>query len=179
MKNLFIILCFISLVACHKDNPSTPNSPQHSSPPTSPDTSTIFLKMYDKSPYNSAYFYYDFDSIYPGWNGCTSCIPQSYFLASYTPFSTLDSVIGYVFNKGWKRLPYYNFYNNDGEWINNYPNDTITCFYIAPYGATSYQPIPYAGGFNFWYQTHYFNGERFPTDTIYLKIFIKPLNSNL
>jgi hypothetical protein len=169
MKYLLITTMLLG-IGCHKDNPVTTETKQNSVI-NSPDTNTIFINNFQD-------IYLQFDTTYPGWRGCTSCISTATFIGadsfSFNYWQNQDSVIVYAFNNGWKKLIQYESIGRyTGEWyIDVYPNDTLT--YEFENGI-----YPQRNFLQLYYQTHHYNSLKYNPNIMYFKIFTKPYNSNL
>lgn len=189
MKNTIIILCLLVLFSCHKDS-SPPPKQANNNQNNRLDTSTFFLAA------NGSW------TVEKSWPGIhDSSINRTgidaFFSADSLPIVYNDSifyddsVILYVFNKGWKRMPVYDnsiseIFGIGKEYITIYPFDTL--IYI-PDGCP-------CGGMPLWnmtsnnrlfvqlmYQTTCYNSLSTPNipydNNIQLKIFIKPKTSNI
>jgi len=189
MKNMIFIIISVLLFGCHKDSSTSTPAPVHSSPPPSIDTATVFLAC----PGSQTWEDYTGVILNGYWNNVEA--PYFYVELGSTNVINNDSGIVYVYNNGWRKLPYYDstfnthythdtilVYNNDTEkiynyWYHPYPQDSIMYFW----GHTSGRQLPEDGnGFmiNIVYEGKHYNQWNYPIP-LQLKIFIKPTNSNL
>lgn len=195
MRKLFILSLFIiALISCKKDT-STPNT--NNVAPTNPSNKTDTTTIFFSCPGNQVYLQWeDYSGVILA--GYWEDVEAPYFYAEGNFGNTIngDSAIAYIYNKGWKRLPYYDsvfnttyvhdtiiVYNNDTEKIYNYwyiPYKQDSIMYSWPHTAGNRLPENGSGLMvNIYYEGKTYNKWQYPKDTIRFKIFLKPSNSNL
>lgn len=172
MKNLFVALCLISLIACHKDDPATPPATAHAvTPNPPPDTTTVFFTAEYINPYNPNIMYWMiYDSVIKPIDTGGHYRYVSQFIGNDSLPNPIvyanDSAITYIFsNHQWNRVPI--GYTSFGHLF----TDSIYSWFQEGNNKRAYIMLRW--------QSNSYNVNTYIHDTMYFKVFVKPSNSNL
>lgn len=182
MKKSIVILSLFALFGCHKNDPPTPITPTPKID-YSKDTGSVFLKASNWVQQYQWVNLYGSGKTLIGFYAADT-IPS---LFNSTDGQQDDSLLLYVFNNGWQRVrPYDNslsvFLGYGNEYITTYPLDTLVYMGAGSDGALAGSPNGKIY-LQLMYETYSFTTQNHintPADiNINLRIFVKPINSNI